>query len=322
MLAPMSQEKDTPTTATSPALQAYFRESAPLARIGLEQPDHGVEDVWLAGSPGRVHLDLYRARGAKATVVLQPGVGSYARFYAPLCQALQRAGYNVLGIDRPGHGYSDGPRGDCTVDEAIALTGRVIDEARARFGLPVVLLGSSMGGLLTGFAVLAGLRPDLAIAHNFLLPGRLFSLRLRGRFIERFRKRPYPLAKLAHDFKGISGDQALMAYLKDQADPHAAWTQSPRSVASLFRHNPPRPSGPTARLVVLSGSKDAIIPSWASRWFVRWSGLQNVSYVGLNGAGHMVFHDHLEQAMAALLPLMSNVTSAGGSSTTGTAAAG
>jgi pimeloyl-ACP methyl ester carboxylesterase len=309
-------------TATSPALDAYFRGSALIARLGPGGPDQDVEDVWIPCPSGQVHLDLYRARHARATVVLQPGAGSYARFYAPLCQALARAGFHVLGIDRPGHGYSDGARGDCTVAEALALTEQVIEKARTEFGLPVVLLGSSMGGLLTAFAVLAGVRPDLAIAHHFLLPGRLFPLRLRARWIERYRSRPYDIAKLAGGYKGMTGDPALMAYLQSKADPRVAWTQSPRAIASLFRHNPPRPSGPTAPLVVLTGSDDRLVPSWASRRFLDWSGVRNVSFVALKGAGHMLFHDHLEHALGVLLPLMANVTSGGGTATTAAHAAG
>lgn len=311
------------TTATSPALAAYFRESPLIAKLSPEGPDAGVQDLWLPYLSGRIHLDLYRAPQARATVVLQPGVGSYARFYAPLCQALSRAGFHVLGIDRPGHGYSEGARGDCTVAEAIDVTQQVIALARAQFGLPVVLLGANLGGFLTGCAVLAGLRPDLAIAHHFVLPGRLLASRLRGRFIERFRDRPYPLARGAKGVKALTGDPALVAYLQAQADPQAVWTQSPRSIASLFRHNPPRPDGTTARLVVLGGSKDPVIPAWAGRWFMRWSRNRNVSRVALQGAGHMLFHDHLEQTLGVLLPLMATVTASDeGSATTAAPAAG
>lgn len=310
------------TTITSAALNAYFRDSAVIARLNPGAPDAGVEDMWLDHAPCRVHLDLYRARDARATVVLQPGAGSYARFYAPLCRALARAGFNVLGIDRPGHGFSAGERGDCTVGEALTLTGRVIERARAEFGLPVVLLGSDLGGLLTGIAVKAGLRPDLAIAHLFLLPGRFFPFRLRARLIESFRKKPYPVSALVQGFKDVSADPALMAYLRSQADPQAAWLQSPRSIASVYRHIVARANAPTAPLVVLTGSRDPLIPSWAGRWFLRWSGLRDVSYVALQGAGHMLFHDHLEHTLGVLVPLIANVTSAGGSSTRAAPAAG
>ncbi len=309
-------------TPVSPELGAYFRGSTALAHVeGFSVEGAGIEDLWLTYAGRRLHVDLYRTALAKASVVFQPGVGSYARFYAPLCQALVRAGYNVLAIDRPGHGYSEGERGDCTIAEATAVTGIVIEAARQTFGLPVILIGSGLGGLITGCSVLAGLKPDLAIAQNFVLPGPLLSLRLRGRFIERFRKRPYDISHLANGFRSISGDAALITYLKAKADPQAAWTQSARAVASLFRYHPPKPLRLAAPLVLISGTRDRIIPASASRWFGRWSGLRDVPNVALRDAGHMLFHDHLAQTMAALLPLMSGVTSGARNSTTATAPA-
>lgn len=285
------------STTTDPALARYFADSGALAAAGARDCDASVQDVWL----GPLHLDFHRAAGARAVVVLQPGVGSYARFYAPLAQGLAREGCHVLAIDRPGHGYSGGARGDCSIAEALDATARVLAHARESFGLPVVLLGSSMGGLLTGFALLAGLRPDLAIAHNFLLPGRLVSMRLRARFISRWRRRPYPLADLANGFKGISADPALLDYLSAQADPRAAWTQSVRSVASLFAHNPPRPAAALPPLVLFSGAQDRVIPAWATRGFARWAGLRPVETLVLPGAGHMLFHDHLAQSLPLVL---------------------
>jgi alpha-beta hydrolase superfamily lysophospholipase len=125
----------------------------------------------------RIHCDFHRSESPKATIVFQPGSGAHARFYFLLGGLLARRGYHVLAIDRPGHGLSAGARGDCTVEEAIEVSAFVIAHARRQFGLPVVLMGSSMGGLLTIFALLKHLEPDLAVAHNFVFPGKLFSIR-------------------------------------------------------------------------------------------------------------------------------------------------
>ncbi|HEY0856572.1 MAG TPA: alpha/beta fold hydrolase [Albitalea sp.] len=266
--------------------------------------DAAIEDVWLFRAGERLHLDLHRARDARAVVVFQPGSGSYARFYCGLGERLAAIGMHLLGIDRPGHGFSDGPRGHCTVPQALDVSAAVLDFARREFGLPVILLGSSMGGLLTGFAVIAGQRPDLAIAHNFLIPGRLISMRLRARWIAARRQRPYPLRELVHGFAELSRDDMLRQYLRAEADPRAAWSLSAASVASLFAHNPARPAGATAPLVVLSGERDRAIPSWASRGFLRWSGLAQRRFVGVPGAGHLLFHDHLDQTMNVLQPLI------------------
>jgi pimeloyl-ACP methyl ester carboxylesterase len=126
-----------------------------------------IEDVWIDHADVRIHLDCHRCADAKATVVFQPGSGSFGRFYFLLGGLLARRGYQMLAIDRPGHGLSEGARGDCTVEEAIAVASSAIDYARGRLGRPVVSMGSSLGGLLTIFGLLEGLEPDLAVAHNF-----------------------------------------------------------------------------------------------------------------------------------------------------------
>lgn len=298
---------------TAPQLLAYLDSSAAMcASLPCALPEllAKIEDIWLPHRAGDVHLELHRANDARAVVVLLPGSGSYARFYCVLGAHLAKLGYHVLGVDRPGHGYSKGERGDCTIADSLDVTAAAIDYARASFSLPVVLLGSSLGGFLTGYALLAGIRPDLAIAHNFLIPGRLISLRLRAWYIEHCRRGKYPLAELANRFKGLSDDPALRAYLAAQADPYAAWELSRRSVASLFRHNPRRPVGDNAPLVLLNSTRDRVVPAAASRFFLWLSGLRHVEYRAVEGAGHMLFHDHLLQTLPLLTNLIERVAQA------------
>lgn len=258
-----------------------------------------VEDVWLDHGPLDVHCELHRASSPRATIVFQPGSGSHARFYFLLGGLLAARGYHVLGVDRPGHGLSGGARGDCSIDEAIGVAAQAMAWARSELGLPVVLMGSSLGGLLTIFALLRGLEPDLAVAHNFVFPGRLLSMRLRARWIARHRSRPYPLHELVHRFETLSSDPAIAAYLRDRSDPAAAWELSARSVASLFGFTAPAPER-AAETLVLTGSHDRAIPAWASRFFTWWSGLPRYEVRVLPGAGHLLFHDHLDASVPAV----------------------
>jgi len=256
-----------------------------------------IESLWLDVGGARVHLDWHPSPTARATVVFQPGSGAHARLYFLLGGLLARRGYHVLAIDRPGHGLSEGARGDCTVEEAVAVAGAAIDLARRRFGLPVVLMGSSLGGLLTVWGLLAGLRPDLAVAHNFVYPGKLVSMRWRARFIRRWRRAPYPLVKLVHGLERLSNDPAVAAYLRSRSDPGAAWELSPRSVASLFGHVAPRPPAHAPETLILTGDRDRAIPAWATRFFAWWAGLPRYEVAVVPGAGHLLFHDHLDRSV-------------------------
>lgn len=252
-----------------------------------------IENQWLEYGRVDVHMDLHRAASARATIVFQPGSGAHARFYFLMGGLLAARGYHVLAIDRPGHGLSGGARGDCTIDEAVDVARLAIEYSRRRFGLPVALMGSSLGGLLTIFALLKGLQPDLAVAHNFVYPGKLFSLRLRARWIARRRTKPYPLRKLVHNFERLSGDAAINEYLRSRSDPGAAWELSARTVASLFGFSVAAPDRAPETLVV-TGDKDNAIPAWATRFFMWWSGLSNYELRVLRNARHLLFHDHLD----------------------------
>jgi alpha-beta hydrolase superfamily lysophospholipase len=252
-----------------------------------------IEDAWLEVGGQRVHVDVHQASEPRATIVFQPGSGAHAGVYFLMAGLFARQGYNVLAIDRPGHGASDGERGDCTIDEAIAASAAAIGEAASRWRLPVVLMGSSMGGLLTVFGLLRGLRPDLAVAHNFVYPGKLVSFRLRARWIRRYRKKPYPLTELVHGFEKLSDDPAVTGYLTTRNDPAAAWELSARGVASMFAFNAKAPAT-TPPLLLVSGAKDQAIPAWATRFFAWWSGIRDYEVEVLRGCGHLLFHDHLD----------------------------
>lgn len=255
-----------------------------------------ISDEWLTVGGRSIHLDVHPCEDAKGTIVFQPGSGAHARNYFLLGGLLAQRGYEVLAIDRPGHGLSEGPRGDCTVAEAIEVSRAVVDHARARSPRPVILMGSSMGGLLTVFGLLEGLRPDLAIAHNFVFPGKLFSLRMRARWIARYRTRPYPLVKLVHGFEKLSSDPAVAAYLRQRSDPNMAWELSARSVASLFAFNAKRePHAPET--LVITGARDKAIPAWATRTFMRLSGIPSYEVRVLPACGHLLFHDHLDRSV-------------------------
>lgn len=252
-----------------------------------------IENRWLDHEGRRLHLDLHRSASPKATIVFQPGSGAHARVYFLMAGLLARRGFHVLAVDRPGHGLSEGVRGDCTIEEAISVTATVMDHARRELGLPVVLMGSSLGGMLTIFSLLAGLEPSLAVAHNFVYPGKLFSMRLRSRWIRARRRRPYPLTELVHGFEKLSPDPAIAHYMTGRTDPGAAWELTARSVASLFGYRTAAPEAAPETLVI-SGSRDPAIPAWATRFFTWWSGLESYEVRVIPGAGHLLFHDHLD----------------------------
>jgi alpha-beta hydrolase superfamily lysophospholipase len=86
----------------------------------------------------------------KAIVCLVHGVGEHTGRYAHVAEALNEAGFAMLGFDLRGHGKSGGPRGHSpSFDTLMDDIGRLLAEAAARYpDQPRFLYGHSLGGNL------------------------------------------------------------------------------------------------------------------------------------------------------------------------------
>jgi acylglycerol lipase len=97
------------------------------------------------------------ANNARAVLLLQHGYAEYAERYvhdySALIPHLQKKRISVFAIDVRGHGQSPGQPGVTDLREAVhdhIAARRVL----ASFSLPIILLGHSMGGLITAASVL------------------------------------------------------------------------------------------------------------------------------------------------------------------------
>ena len=119
------------------------------------------------------------AGALRAQVLLVHGLGEHAGRYAPLAAELRDWGFAVRAYDQRGHGLSDGPRGGLTHDTALLDDLAVVIDAtrsmqqRGQPGLPLILLGHSLGGLVASRFVSLQLRPvdALVMSSPALDPG-------------------------------------------------------------------------------------------------------------------------------------------------------
>jgi acylglycerol lipase len=92
---------------------------------------------WLAGSEPR------------AMIVLAHGFGEHSGRYFHVAARLQSEGYAVHALDHHGHGRSEGARGRITLADAVTdLDQLIVLASNPHPGLPVFLLGHSMGGAI------------------------------------------------------------------------------------------------------------------------------------------------------------------------------
>jgi alpha-beta hydrolase superfamily lysophospholipase len=119
--------------------------------------------IEIEGGKGR--LALHRWGGADATfiAVLVHGYGEHAGRYGHVADALVEAGAAVYAGDHLGHGASAGERALVEdMDDLVDDTARVVALAGGEHpGLPVVMLGHSLGGIV---ATRYAQRPDHGLA--------------------------------------------------------------------------------------------------------------------------------------------------------------
>ncbi|MBN1092895.1 lysophospholipase [Blastococcus sp. TML/M2B] len=104
----------------------------------------------LDGHAGRLAGRTWEGASPTHVVLLAHGYGEHTGRYDHVAAALVDAGAAVFAVDHVGHGKSDGDRVVITDFERVVDDLHVVDEqARAQHpGLPVVLIGHSMGGLI------------------------------------------------------------------------------------------------------------------------------------------------------------------------------
>ena len=120
------------------------------------------------------------AGAPRAQVLLVHGLGEHAGRYAPLAAELHGWGFAVRAYDQRGHGLSGGARGGLPHDTAllddlaaVIDATRSMHQQRGQPGLPLILLGHSLGGLVAGRFVSLQLRPvdALVMSSPALDPG-------------------------------------------------------------------------------------------------------------------------------------------------------
>ena len=164
-----------------------------------------------AGSEGSVHYERWVPEGpARRIVVVVHGYAEYAARYAHVAERLTADGAAVYGQDHLGHGRSDGERAliidfEHVVDDLRTL----VEIAQAEHpGLPVVMIGHSMGGLLT--SRLAQEQPD-SVAGIVLLGAVIGDWNWAREVLAQ-----PELPAATTDFSGMSRDAAAVeAYATD-----------------------------------------------------------------------------------------------------------
>ena len=183
----------------------------------------------------------------KAVVQIVHGIGEHVGRYAHVAQRLNAWGFPVRGHDHYGHGASSGVRGGLpSVMRLVDDLALVVDDTRrARPALPLVLLGDSLGGLVSASFVARAVRPvdALVLASPGLDPGLTVFQKLLIAV----------LSRIAPDLRVGNG-------LDDNYLSHD------RAVVQAYRDDPLNHDRIVGRLARFLADEGAVVQAAAPRW--------------------------------------------------------
>lgn len=226
---------------------------------------------------------------ARSAVLLVHGIGEHSGRYDHVGRFLAARGHDVLAFDNRGHGQSGGRRGH--VDRFGQFLDDVEDHVleRRQLGLPVVLVGHSLGGLISATYVVEGRpAPDLLVLSAPALKAQVPAWQRR---LAPVLARVWPTVFVPGGIDGalLSRDPEVQrAYLSDPlrvAGSTAGLGQQIFAAMETTTANLARITLPT---YVLHGSEDHLVPLAASQ---PLEGRPNVTYRRWEGLRHECFNE-------------------------------
>ena len=201
----------------------------------------------------------------RAAILLVHGIGEHSARYEHIGDALSDAGFDVLSFDLRGFGETAGRR--AFVADFSEYTDDVADlpAERRQLGVPVVLMGHSLGGLIsTNYLVGSDPQPDFAVLSA---PALTAEIPRWQRFAAPVLSRIAPNLHITSDFDGsvLSRDEAVQAAYNE--DPLRV-DGTTASLGAQIMHAMKSTQAPLDRLgvptYVLHGDADTLVPPSAS----------------------------------------------------------
>ncbi|WP_130615928.1 alpha/beta hydrolase [Cohnella abietis] len=284
--------------------------------------NHPPIEEWMTWNNAHIHLDRMPVPDATHKIIFIHGAGGNGRMLAPYTQMLQKCGYEVVSPDLPPYGLSY-TSSDKTIDYQlwIDILTELIDRELQRDDKPIILLGTSIGGMLAYHTAVQSKRVKGLIATTFvdtsdskvrdqLAPNKLIS-RLGKFFMDKF---PLLLDSLHISVNKVSRMHLITnnAELTNliMKDAHAAGTKIPLRLLRTFLNREPvvKPENfDVCPVLLVHPELDPMTPYRFSKPFFDKI-KSNKECVFLEGAGHFpIEQPGLEQMNAAVLSFLKRV---------------
>ncbi len=240
----------------------------------------------LHGHAGRLHVRVWSHADPTHLVVLVHGYGEHIGRYDHVANAFVARRAAVYGLDHVGHGRSEGERALITsIDLAAEDLHQLIESISTQHsGLPIALVGHSMGGLIaTRYAQL----------HGDRLAAVVLSAPLIGSHASGVLLAVDPLPEVPIDPAVLSRDESVQAqYISDPLIYHGPFKRPTLAAfaAALLDAalDAPLVTGP---VLWQHGEADQLVPIDGSRRLIHLFTNAQVSQRFYPGARHEIFNE-------------------------------
>jgi alpha-beta hydrolase superfamily lysophospholipase len=279
-------------------------------------------EEWWNWNDYRIHLDRMTVSNSKIKVIFIHGAGGNGRLFAPYARMLQMNGYDVVSPDLPPYGLSfTESLKSIAYHDWIKIMTEFIEHEYNRDGMPIVLLGASIGGMLAyqvaclseqvkGLIVTTFVDTSNQKVRDQIAPNKLFSR--MGKFmldnfsfvLDSFR---IPVSKVSR-MELISNNSEMTKLIIN--DPRAAGTKVTLRLLRTFLNMTPviKPENfSVCPILLIHPEIDPMTPYILSESF--YSRLQcEKNCVILEGAGHFpIEQPGVEQMETALHKFLLNI---------------
>ena len=114
-------------------------------------------------------LSVWDAETPAGAIVFIPATMVHPLFYESLLKGFSSRGFSVIGVHPVGHGKSPRNINRYTISDIVQNGRDAVSFALDRYSLPVIVMGSSQGGIVASAIAATDTRIAAVFAHNLLL---------------------------------------------------------------------------------------------------------------------------------------------------------